>query len=371
MNKEKTKNLKENKKKIFLIVALSIILIASITCLVFAYKINNNPNKNLLYSYNIGKSTDYKVNLYENSFIEKDYLTKGETYISDLVKNIDTTLNYNFVSSKKLDLKYTYNVKATIVGEYQNSSNEKSSKVWKKDFVLVEEKNESKEQTTNFTINEKPNIDFPLYNNAVSEFRKNLKLPINASLEVVMNVKVLTTDEDGNDKLLDDSNVNLNIPLNKQAFSITTDIKDNESKNVYGDSIKEENNILLYISILLFILDMVIFTLNFKEITVKTHVKSKYKSDLNKILKTYGDVVVEIVNPVKTKLSGVIDVKNFNEMIDLEEELRTPILFYEIPGRDEGWFTIIHQEILYRYVLKDSTNTKGDENNSNKRRNKN
>ena len=40
-------------------------------------------------------------------------------------------------------------------------------------------------------------------------------------------------------------------------------------------------------------------------------------------------------------------------MLDLEAELRAPILFHEIPKKSEGWFTLIHNDTLYRYILKD------------------
>lgn len=352
-----TKDNKQNNKKAIFISLLIIIFITSIICLSIAYKTTYSKNKYLEYSYNINRNVDYKVNLYENDFIENEYLVKGETYVSDLVKNIESNLSYDFTCSKKIDLKYTYNITATIIGDYQSSSGPESSKIFEKDYIIEDEKTFFKANSSNFKIDENINLDFPQYNTIISEFKKDLKISLNAYVKLTMDVKVTTIDENGLEKLLDTSSIIMNVPLNKQAFNITTDYKSNEAIDVFKATSNEEDNIFLYVSFILLLLDIILLIFNFKNLKSNSKLKSKYKSDLKKILKNYGNIVVEIVNPVKTKLSGVIDVKNFNEMIDLEEELRTPILFYEIPGRNEGWFTIIHQEILYRYVLKENNDT--------------
>ena len=350
----KTKN-----KKYILIVILSIILIASILCFTSYYINNYNFSKTPLYSYNIEKDVDYKVNLVENDFIEESSLPKGQTYITNLVNSIDSELKYNFVTSKKINLKYTYNVIATIKGHYKTSSEDKNTQVWEKGYILTQDSTYTNLESTNVLINEKINIDLPYFLNEVSNFKAVLKLPIDAYLDVSLNVKVYNTDDINNQILLDDSNVSINIPINNQAFTIDETFDKSTSKDIFNDELQtSSNSYLLYISIILFVIDLAIFALNFNKIFKMSYVKSKYKAELDKILKTYGDVIVEIVNPVKTKLSGVVDVKDFNEMMDLEEELRVPILFYDIPGKNEGWFTLIHNQILYKYVLKDDENNK-------------
>ncbi len=72
---------------------------------------------------------------------------------------------------------------------------------------------------------------------------------------------------------------------------------------------------------------------------------------LNRILKNYGDIVAEIVTPTETGNMRVIDVKNFDQLLDIEEEIRMPILFYETVEGEEGEFTIIYDNIVYRYIL--------------------
>ena len=69
-------------------------------------------------------------------------------------------------------------------------------------------------------------------------------------------------------------------------------------------------------------------------------------------MKDYGDIIVETTSPVNFNDYQVIHVKNFNEMIDLEEELHVPILYFEPAVGQESWFMLIHDKVLYKYDLK-------------------
>ena len=65
----------------------------------------------------------------------------------------------------------------------------------------------------------------------------------------------------------------------------------------------------------------------------------------------YGDIIIEINDELERGNLQVIEVKTFNEMLDLEDELKVPILFYEIIRDKLGEFVINHNNFLYRYVL--------------------
>ena len=46
-------------------------------------------------------------------------------------------------------------------------------------------------------------------------------------------------------------------------------------------------------------------------------------------------------------------IKDIEEMVDLEEELRIPINFYEHIPNYYGEFTLIHNNIVYRYIIEE------------------
>ena len=51
---------------------------------------------------------------------------------------------------------------------------------------------------------------------------------------------------------------------------------------------------------------------------------------MNKLLKTYSEILVEVEElPELDENITLIDVTNFDDMIDLEEELKSPIMYEE------------------------------------------
>ncbi len=331
---------------------LGIIITFFMSSLFIIYKSINKPDKNIsiiLYSYLIKQDIDYKVNLYDNSYIDSNYLGRDETYISDLIKQIEIEYKYNYSGSKVVPLKYTYSVDAVINGEY--SLDEEESKVWTKKYNLIKPTTVDVNDKNTISINKPVNIDFKYYNNIVSQFRQELKLPINASLNVIFTINV-----NGNldkEKINDTKTISLNIPLNQQAFKITENYQDVYNKNITPKVKKQEKFVYrkLICGILLMGISIMLFIVLFREI-FNIPKKNVYTTKLNKILKEYGDVIIEVLNPVNEENMDIVEVKNFNEMIDLEEELRVPIMFYEVVEYMEGEFTLVHNNILYKFILK-------------------
>ena len=65
----------------------------------------------------------------------------------------------------------------------------------------------------------------------------------------------------------------------------------------------------------------------------------------------YDNVIIEITSPINIDDYEIIEVKGIDEMVDLEEELRIPINFYEHIPNYYGEFTLIHNNIVYRYII--------------------
>lgn len=342
------------KSKIVKLSILVILLLFSALFLILTFTSKDKKLSEVSYIRNITKEVDYKVFLHNNSFIEEEYLEKNEMYISDLVKSIESIFKYNFNSSKTLNISYEYTIVATIEGEYKESSTDNLNNVWRKTYTLLDKKSVDMGESTGFNINEVVNIDYVKYNNEVSEFRKTLKLPLNAYLKVNMNVKVISKNLDNSQSIEDESTVEINIPLNQLAFKIAQNYEPETSTPITRDGEDKINYLFLTLAIVSFVIDIILimFIPSFKKIIFRKE-KSKFNNELNKILKQYGDIIVETTTPIESDKKNVIEVKNFNEMIDLEEELRIPILLYKTPEKNEVWFAIAHDEQLYRYVLKE------------------
>ena len=55
----------------------------------------------------------------------------------------------------------------------------------------------------------------------------------------------------------------------------------------------------------------------------------------------------------------IIEVKEFDDLINIAEELRVPIWFYELSDKDESWFVITTSTQAYRYILKTNIDWQG------------
>lgn len=353
------KSKKENytKKMDIIKSIISLIFICiSIFTIVTSFNSPNNINGKSLYSYNVKKDVNYKVYLKENDFYDKEYLGMDKTYLSSLAKNISLDFIYSLNSSKKQNMTYDYNIIATI---YVNSANTNEN-LWEKDIVLLENKKITLDNTSSAKIEESVDVDFNLYNNMVKDFRNNLSTPTISYLTVKLNVNHIIDTNQKDKTENQNSTIEAIINLNQDLFKVTkkTDGENKVSVTENGEEVTQVNKLQLIMGIIIFVVSSIIL-LNKIKGKFKFTEKSEYSVIVNKILKNYGDIVAEIVHPVNLENMEIIDVRNFDQMLDVEEELRMPILFYEITRGEEGCFIIIHNNIAYRYILRNKKKRRG------------
>lgn len=312
----------------------------------FEYK--EEDNSNYLYTYNINQNISYKVFLYDNSFIDEEYLNEGNMYVSQLVKDIQIVFLYDYTGNEAINLEYTYSIKGKLLGEY--ASNDSSNNIWSKEYVLLEETTKRINNTLKINIKEDLNLDFPKFNDEVKSFKSKFSIFINSKIDVIMDISIKGVIE--NEKINDQKQMKISIPLGKEAFSIDKDYKENDVININRLTNNEILNKYFILGILLLAIVIFLFIITFKIIFNVTK-KSNYDKKLNRILRNYGEVIVEITSPIDSKEYSIIEVRNIEEMIDLEQELKIPITFFEIKKGKIGEFVIIYNEILYKYTLKD------------------
>lgn len=289
-------------------------------------------NKKILYAYQIDQHIDYKVNLFDNSFIDDTTLGKNEMYITELVKDIDINFKYNFLGSKNIDLNYNYEIKGTIISKYTNDQ----KTIWTKEYQLLD-----LVITKDSNINEKIYIDFNKYLNEVVEFTKSFSL----ANTTIFNIEfIVSVNGNIDDEIIEDKKIStISIPLGIQVFSIKEDYIDKDNKDIV---IKKDN----YYFIIPLVINLILFLIFYKKIfNIKT--KTKYVKRLNRILKNYNNVIIETETKINYKNYKKIKVKNIDELIDLEEELQIPINLYI--NKNKAEFTLINNNLIYIYVLKE------------------
>lgn len=348
---------KLNNKKIKLklwvrfLIALLILLCILVSLLIIKRGIDdkNKLEEEYVYSYDINENIDYKVYLYDNSFIDEKYLTQGNMFVSELVKNIEIEFDYNYVGNKNVDLEYEYSIVGNLTGNYTNGT-DSNNNVWSKNYKFIGSKNNHMKDSLRAMISEKFIFDFPKFNDEVKAFKNKFGILINSKMEITFEVNI-KGEVDGQD-INDTRKASISIPLGIQAFSINEDYLPSFKKNITKEINYIGVNKTIYLGLFLLSLSLLLFLTLFKIIFNITK-QTNYNKKLNRILKNYGEVIVEINSYFEEDKYKVVEVKNIEEMVDLEQELRIPINYYEIVKDHMGVFIIINNDLLYKCILTD------------------
>lgn len=348
MEKDLSKNRTENVLRNICI--STIILFLGIIMIVKSFIVEQGK-ENLLFSYNISRNLNYSVNLVENEFFANQTLDMDRTYISSLVDKINMDFSYSLSGNKKSNTKYMYQIIAVTDVKYANVNEDSNKTIWSKQEVIVEPK-ELDANGSNFTINENFDVDFAKYNNEVKNFKEQLRMPIKADLVIKIIVRSDSDVPGIENTVVESSIMNVKMDLAQDVFTIEKQFENAETKSVVDktEDKKQINKVLLIIGSI-FVLVAILIMLDSIKKSIKFSKKSDYAIALNRILKNYGDIVAEIVSPVEIDSLNVIDVKNFDQLLDIEEEVRMPILFYETIADEQGEFIIICDNMAYRYVI--------------------
>lgn len=333
----------------FIISLIIIFTIAiGIICIIDAND-TGEQKQTITVSYNSTPSVDYKVYLLDNDYIKEEYLGKEQSYISDLVKNIVFNFNYDFNISKKSYVKYDYSIKGKLLGTYESSSENQTANLWNNEFDFID-KTQELYNTSDVNISEELIYDYPAFNDKVSSFKQDLSVPIVAYMELTFNINLYANAE-SNDISESQTQV-IKIPLNQVAFSIVEDIPEGINKSIVDTTPQKERDLIKQnIGLTLDIIGIIIFVAMFKKL-FNIRPKNYYTQEITRLMKSYGDVIIELVNGINEEDMDIVLVKSFNELLDLEEELRVPINFIETYPNYEGEFTIVNNNIIYKYVLK-------------------
>lgn len=298
-----------------------------------------NISENILVSYNTNSNLDYKVYLFSNDFIKSEYMTKGKTYITNLVNKISLTYDFSLKCSNELNSNYKYDVVAKIIVKHSTTGKE----LWEEETNLISDKDI--EINDGLKVLETVDIPYKEFNDKVKSFKVQYNIPIIAYVDVNLNVK----DTENNSQL---ATTGISMNLNEDTFEINENYAGNQVNNITKKN-DINKNILIIETIIAIISGLYIINKIYNIADSVIIRKSYYSKAIYKILKNYGDIVAELVKPVDLSGLKVIDVKNFDQMLDVEEELRIPIMFYETIKNEEGHFVLVHQDMAYRYILKD------------------
>lgn len=365
--KKKTKNIKsteENKfveKKNFtkikyesfenkLIKQIILMVFTLILSLGMIYYALNNTNKESI-SYTQNGNVDYKVCLKENNFYSQNCLDKNMSYVSSLIKNVGLTFNYDLNTSEQLNVKTEYEVTAKLV----ISNAENTSKYFEQKYILQDKTSEGISQINNeYKILKNIDIDYDYYNTIASTFKSQYGVETNSYLEI--SFQVFHTNKENEDIRVPSPNpVILNIPLSQKSININmtaSGINKQETQNIESSIFTLNNIICLFIGIIALIVCLISGLKIAKMLTLIKEKKNNYDKFMEKILREYDRLIVETSTLPKFNNYFVTKVNSFGELIDVRDNLRLPIMYYEVAKHQKCHLYIIDNKNLYLLTVK-------------------
>jgi len=336
--------------QVFIIIIVLIVMGLAIWAIVKSVSHEDTQGQEL-YSYDYNNNVNYKVYIKPNKFYNMPYLGMNKQYIAALIDKIELNTKYNFESTQDIEYTCTYEMVANAKGIFADAEGG-GVEVWSKSYQLIP--SETKTGTGKaINIDKTVNIDYNEYNQILNDFKNEFGLSMEGRVDISFKL-TLTGGLPGQEKTLQESSsMSLPIPLLKSTIQIKPDYTSNGKKTIYAP-VKENNEINL--PLLIFGIALLLFTLFMFKIfagkLLKATKKSEYVLQLNKILKEYADIIAESDNLPDLSKYDVVSIKQFNDLVDIEEELHSPIICNEVREDLETWFIIIYDKTAYRFVLK-------------------
>ena len=306
--------------------------------------------KKEIYEYKNKGDIIAKVNLKENQYVEENEVVDGQVYLSDLISDIDIDIDYNYEGSKSEKVTYDYAIEAIVNASYTST----------KDVYDILNKTETlkevKEQTTeasNFKIKDNLSIDYEKYHQLVKNFKKSMSITADSNLiiRLTVNTKLNVDDKDISNKYVVDYKISVG-----DKVAIIDKINNNTETNridkeVQVDNFKDINYGKIVFNVIIIIFSLIVLKIIiFKTEELKV-IRNEFKIELNRILKSYEDKIVEIQDLQNIDVEKATKVKDIIQIRKLAEEALVPIYCY-VKDEKEAYFIVTKYENSYIYILK-------------------
>lgn len=309
-----------------------------------------NDTKIIKLKYEEDNNIKYNVFLKKNEFFEAPFLGENRTYIASLIDYIDVNFEYKIKYNKQIKggTKYKY------VALVRANKKDAEGYYWEKEYDLSDEKELRVEKENIITISDNVKVKYSTYNEILNRFKKEYGVNTDGELKVIMKINNNANFENVDRPINIDSQLSLSIPLLEQSLEVTINKDDSNEKDIL--KIKNKSNSKIYliykISGAIFVLSSLIGFIVSTKKNIEYKKSHQYKVTLEKILKNYDSIIANTNN--LPPMSGLkrIDISTFEELLDVYNEVRMPINYFQNKAENESTFFIINDDIVWIYKLK-------------------
>ena len=317
----------------------------------FARNYTTTQNKEI-YKYNNEFKEDTTINLKDNEFVLESEIEKGQTYLSDLISSIDFNMDYKYTDSEPTDITYNYKIEATIKSVYSNSKG--TYDVLNKTDVLKTEENK-KANSKNLNIKEKINVDYAKYHQIIKDFKQEMGIAVDSFLYVKLIVN--TKAKIGEQEVENEYSSEYSITLGDKIALIEDNSAAENSNSITEKITNKHNSSISSKTVIVNIFIMLVGVVLLRYVLTRTEelrtIRNEYKLELNRILKSCENKLVQIEDINQIDIENATKVKDIYQLLRLSDEALVPIYCYikEEPV-EEAFFIVTKYEKSYIYILK-------------------
>lgn len=345
--KERDDYQRKRKKRIY-IQAVFIIIFALVT--IFSSLTFVTMDKNTYVSYIQNGNAIYKAYLKDNEFYDVDYLNGSHAYVTSLIDRMTADFYYDMrMDADDVNFKYSYRVEAQLEIKDKTSN----AAIFNPVYEIIPEKSGAIDGN-GLSIRELVDIDYNKYNNLAKKFLSAYALDGTTSTLVVrMYVDVVGVSE----SFASDSNgkytIEVYIPLVQATIKpeTSTTVPAGEQKVLACDN--SSQGIFKTISLISGSVTLILVAILalFVVMTRNNHID--YARKVKRLLSNYKSYIQVVSNPLSTDGYRILNVKTFNEMLEIRDTVQLPILMYENEDRTcSQFFIATPSNILYLFEVK-------------------
>lgn len=353
MKKEQVNSILINqaKRRNTVLMYIGIILIV-FALMVLSFLLYTRTDGEKYVSYNEESDISYKVHYKENEFFDDKYLESNKQYIASLIDKINADFKYTIaLEDVDVEYKYSYRIEADVVVRDRETKNI----FYEKTDVLLE-KVEKETSQKEVIIKENVLIDYDEYNNKIKRLVSVYDLDRSESfLNINMYVTVIGSCEEFVNDPEKEKTITLSIPLTEDTIAIDfmDDIVNSSNNVMLCDSGYISNGLFLIFSIGFALVDVcliiAVIRYEYKTRTAETI----YEKEMKKILNNYGSNIQILGNEFEFGDYQLLKIDTFNDMLEISDKLRQPILMKENNEKTGAYFLIpSNTNLLYVYRLK-------------------
>lgn len=292
--------------------------------------------------YTDTQETNYRVYLKQNNFYEQDYLEEDMMYVANLIDKISIDFNYKFNIEKKSTVDFNYKV----IGDLIIANSQTKVNYFEKEYTLYEAEQETMKDNKEYAINQNVEIDYGHFNDLANSFRTSYGVNSDSYLKVYL--QVMKDGKKYNVDLANESESGITIPLSENSVQIKFDSDDlSKSNEITMERALIFTPKIITFEIITFVLSVFLLVKIIRLIAVSYSPKSIYDKYIDDILKTYDRLIVETETGLDLEKYNVMEIGKFEELLDVRDNLKLPIMYYNIAKHQKCYFYIKNNEDVY------------------------